>query len=205
VSGRRDQVHGDGTEVLPAEGNTLLLAPTIGGGERETCMHLLDQHEFARTKVVHVLYMESADERYRAVGRHCGHHPEESAVVAVGSGGVVGRRGPDPPGEYHVTTLADAADLTGLGMTLNECLSGWDEPAEVTLCFDSLSILLQYATVERVFRFLHMLTGTLRDQGATGHFHVDPAAHDESDLAQIRQVFDRVVEVGGDHGWTTVG
>lgn len=199
MSGAGERVHDQGAQPVPEHGNALLLAPSIGGAEREACLDTLAQHRFDSTRAIHVLYMESAVERYKHVERHCHDHPDESAVIAVGSGGVVGQRGPEPPGQYFVESLTDAADLTGLGMALNQCLSEWGETGtDLTLCFDSLTILLQYVEFERVFRFLHMLTGRLTDAGATAHFHLDPAAHEESEIAQLVPIFDSVLEVGED-------
>ncbi|RXK51294.1 DUF7504 family protein [Halorientalis pallida] len=181
---------------FPDDGNVLLLAPSVGGAERDACTDMLPHDAAASTRVIHVLYMESAIERYRVVESHLPDHPAESAVVAVGAGGVVGERGPEPPAEhYHVQRLTDPGDLTGLGIALNDALGEWAAAGDVTLCFDSLSILLQYADTERVFRFLHMLTNRLTELGASAHFHLDPAAHDEQTVAQLAQAFDSRVRV----------
>ncbi|MFD1589027.1 DUF835 domain-containing protein [Halorientalis brevis] len=201
MSGTSKPTRDGDAPTVPAEGTVLILAPSIGGTEREACLEALSRHRFGATRVVHVLYMESAVERYRRIERHCHEHPVESAVIAVGSGGVVGQRGPEPDGDYFVEALTDAADLTGLGMALNQVLSEWDDrETGLALCFDSLSILLQYAEFERVFRFLHTLTGTLADVGASAHFHLDPAAHDETEIAQLAPIFDSIVDV--DEDWT---
>ncbi len=203
MSGTRERTHDGDTPTVPAAGNALLLAPSIGGAERDACLDALSQHTFDSTRVVHVLYMESAVERFKRIERHCHDHPVESAVIAVGSGGVVGRRGPEPDGDYFVEALTDAGDLTGLGVALNQVLSEWDQAgSDLALCFDSLSILLQYAEFDRVFRFLHMLTGKLATVDATAHFHLDPAAHDESEIAQLTPIFDSIVDVDESGGRT---
>jgi hypothetical protein len=194
-----ERVPGRDDESFPDDGTVLLLAPSVGGAERDACTGLLGHHDAANARTVHVLYMESAIERYRLVESRLPDHPVESAVVAVGAGGVVGRRGPEPPAEhYHVQRLTDPADLTGLGMTLSDVLGEWAAAGDVTLCFDSLSILMQYADTERVFRFLHVLTNRLTELGASAHFHLDPAAHDERTVAQLAQAFDSRVSVGDD-------
>ncbi|SDF76352.1 DUF7504 family protein [Halorientalis regularis] len=194
-----ERVAGQNREQFPDDGAVLLLAPSVGDAERDACTELLAHHDAASSRVVHVLYMESAIERYRLIESQLPAHPAESAVVAVGAGGVVGERGPDPPAEhYHVQRLTDPADLTGLGMALSDALGEWAAVGDVTLCFDSLSILLQYADTERLFRFLHMLTNRLTELGASAHFHIDPAAHDEQTVAQLAQAFDDQVRVDGD-------
>ncbi|MFB6163899.1 MAG: hypothetical protein ABEJ31_01960 [Haloarculaceae archaeon] len=205
VTHSRERVADRELTPLPERGNVLLLAPSIGRSERAACMDLCSRHALDRTKLVHVLFMESAAERYRAVERRLRGHPAESAVLVVGSGGGVGARGPEPPADsYHVHQVTDPADLTGLGMALNRCLAEWADPdVQLALCFDSLSILLQYADLERVFRFLHMITGRLAEVAATSHFHLDPAAHDAQTIAQLSQVFDSRVEVD-DAGERTV-
>lgn len=182
---------------VPDDGNVLLLAPSVGGAERDACTGMLSHHDAASTRTIHVLYMESAIERYRLVESRLSDHPVESAVVAIGAGGVVGERGPEPPAEhYHVQRLADPADLTRLGMALNDALGEWAAAGDVMLCFDSLSILMQYAETERVSRFLQMLTSRLTELGASAHFHLDPAAHDEQTVTQLAQTFDSRVKVG---------
>lgn len=183
-------------EGFPDDGNVLLLAPSVGNAERDACTGMLAHHDATDGRAIHVLYMESAIERHRLIESRLPHHPVASAVVAVGAGGVVGKRGPEPPAEdYHVERLTDPADLTGLGMALNDALGEWAVAGDVTLCFDSLSILLQYADTERVFRFLHVLTNRLTELGASTHFHLDPAAHDERTIAQLAQAFDNRVSV----------
>jgi hypothetical protein len=43
-----------------------------------------------------------------------------------------------------------------------------------------------------------MLTNRLTELGASAHFHIDPAAHDEQTVAQLAQAFDDQVRVDGD-------
>jgi hypothetical protein len=200
MSSRRNRTAELGVEPVPIDGTTLLLAPSIGPAERETCLDLLCRHSLGSTDVIHVLYMESPSERFASLDDRVHEHPARTAILAVGAGGAVGDRGPDPPhDDYHVDSLADPADLTGLGMRLTNCLRTWyGDARDVTLCFDSLSILLQYTDVERVFRFLHTISVRLEDAGASGHFHLDPAAHDEQTVARLSQLFDTVVEVSAD-------
>lgn len=196
MTSTRESVRDRERDTYPTDGSVLLLAPSIGDAEPAACTDMLGRHHTADTRVIHVLYMESAMERYRLIDTRLPDHPRESAVVAVGAGGVVGDRGPEPPSDgYHVERIPDPGDLTGLGIALDETLRQWAAAGDVTLCFDSLSILLQYAETERVFRLLHMLTTRLTELGASGHFHLDPAAHDERTVAQLAQAVDSRVQV----------
>lgn len=200
MAGRSERSVAVDHEQLPVEGNVLLLAPSIGWAERDACTDMLGQQSLDITNVLHVLYMESPAERYEAVEEHLPHHPAETAVVTVGACGLVQQHGPEPPhNDYHVDSVADPADLTGLGMTLHDCLSAWrGDGYDVGVCFDSLSIMLQYVAFDRAYRFLNAFTNRLTDVGASGHFHLDPAAHDEQTVARLTSLFDSVIEVTND-------
>lgn len=198
MSQRTERVADVPREQLPTAESSLLLARSHGGVERSTCIDLLSQHPFDVTKLVHVCYRESPTDRYEFVDRHCHEHPNESAVVTVSDSG----ESHSTPQDYYVESVADPADLTGVGIALNKCLTQWDQPSvRLGLCFDSLSVLLQYAEFERVFKFLHTLTNKLAAVDATAHFHLDPSAHDEREVAQLRQVFDSVVRVEQSGDW----
>jgi hypothetical protein len=204
MAGRSERSVATEQESLPADENLLLLAPSIGSAERRACANLLGRHSLDITNALHVLYVESPAERYETVEAHLPHHPAETAVLTVGTGGLVEERGPAPKHtDYFVETVPDPADLTGLGMALEDCLAAWHgDGYDVGVCFDSVSVLLQYAETDRAYRFLHSLTDRLAAVGAAGHFHLDPAAHDERTVARLSSLFDSVVEVTGDH---TVG
>lgn len=200
MAGRSEHTVGIGRDSLPTDGNVLLLAPSIGWAERDACTDFLGHGPLDITNQIHVLYVESPVARYEVVEEALPHHPAETAVVTVGSAGPVAGRGPEPPhNDYHVESVPDPGDLTGLGMALQDCLRAWQgDRYDVGLCFDSLSILLQYADIERVYRFLHVLTRRLETVDASAHFHLDPAAHDERTVARLSALFDSVVEVTND-------
>lgn len=61
-------------------------------------------------------------------------------------------------------------------------------------CFDSITALLQYTTVEKAFRFLHVLTNRVRRTGATAHYHLIPGTHDEQALATLGTLFDARID-----------
>lgn len=106
-----------------------------------------------------------------------------------------------PPAEsVSVTTVDDPGDLTALGIKVNEFVEQWasegnaDDDRQLLFCFESLTVLLQYAEIERAFRFLHVLVDRLRRRGVEAHFHLDPTTQDEQTLATLAPLFDDVVE-----------
>jgi hypothetical protein len=91
-----------------------------------------------------------------------------------------------------------------LGIKLSQCLSAWEGDANrTTVRFDSLTTLLQFAELKRVFRFVHVLLGRIDSANAVGYFHLDPAAHGDQTLATLRGLFDAVYELE-DGTWVEV-
>lgn len=128
-----------------------------------------------------------------------GRLPDRLAVVVVGENAQnsVSDEGiGDESGEVSTAAVSSPGDLTGLGIKLSQCLSAWgDDGNRTTVRFDSLTTLLQFADLKRVFRFVHVLTGRIDSANAVGYFHLDPAAHDDQTLATLRGLFDVVYEL----------
>ena len=137
-----------------------------------------------------------------------GELPARLAVVTVGeaqrSAAATdgGNGGPAPlPGNVSTASVSTPGDLTGLGIKLSQCLSSWSgDGNETAVEVDSLTTLLQFAELKRVFQFVHVLTGRIDSAGAVGFFHLDPSAHGDQTVATLRGVFDTVYEYGAD-GW----
>jgi hypothetical protein len=92
--------------------------------------------------------------------------------------------------------VSTPSDLTGLGITIGEFLSEFDEP--VHICFDSLTSLLQYVDLQTTYEFLHAITGQIYAASARAHFHIDPAAHDEMTVETITSLFDARISLAAD-------
>jgi hypothetical protein len=194
---------GDGTEppLSDLEGvtNVLVLAPSMGTAKRDTCLDLLTQTPPASTNVLSVTFTQSAAEWVEDWDEYAGEPPARGGIVAIGQ-----QQG-DGDANWRVATVENPSDLTGIGIELSELLStiagaAGDEPLSV--CFDSITSLLQYADLQRTFRFLHVVTGRIKTVGGVGHFHIDPAAHTDQELATLKGLFDAVVEVDEDGGFS---
>jgi hypothetical protein len=147
-----------------------------------------------------VTFTQSAAEWVEEWDDRVGDQPARGGVVAVGQGGA------DVPGaDWRVATVESPSDLTGIGIELSELLSTMAEAADdepVSVCFDSITSLLQYADLQRTFRFLHVVTGRVKTVDGVGHFHIDPAAHTDQELATLKGLFDAVVDVDEDGEFT---
>ncbi len=192
-----------GAPVLPdLEGvaNVLVLAPSMGAPKRDACLELMTQTPPASTNVLSVTFTQSAAEWIEDWDGRVGEPPARGGIVAIGQ--QEAERGTD----WQVATVENPSDLTGIGIELSEMLSTMADAAEdsqpLTVCFDSITSLLQYADLQRTFRFLHVVTGRIKTVGGVGHFHIDPAAHTDQELATLKGLFDAVVEVDEDGAFT---
>jgi hypothetical protein len=180
--------------------NILLLAPSMGRHGRDGGMEMLARTAPEQTNVLAVTYTETATEFAERWNERCGANPARGGVVAVGeSEGHI-----DNPA-WAVRTVENPSDLTGVGIELSELLSGManaaGEEEHIAVCFNSITSLLQYADVQRAFRFLHVVTGRVKTVGGVGHYHIDPEAHDRKTLATLKGLFDAVVEIDEDGNW----
>jgi len=112
---------------------------------------------------------------------------------------VTGVRATDLDADVAITVeqVASPANLTQLGIQLTRCLDslpGADADAQLVVCFNSITALLQYVDVEQTFKFLHIITDRFSDANALAHFHLDPDAHAEETINTLLPLFDAAVQ-----------
>jgi hypothetical protein len=197
---------------------TVLVESSSTDPERAaTCADLLHCHPDDRENLLWVTYTRGPDEKLASWRRHADATPANLGVVSVGdtmrsaaatsaamsgpeaaeSADTNGSRPPNP-----VEAVESPGDLTGLGITVGRYFEAWGSEHPTSLCFDSITAMLQYTEFETAYRFLHVLTGRITAAGAVGHFHVDPAAHDDRTVESLKTLFDAVVAL--DDGERTV-
>lgn len=94
----------------------------------------------------------------------------------------------------------DSDDLRDLGVAVEETIEGFEEevehisPAELRVCFDSLTPLVNDYEERDVRRFLLGLTETVERVDGMGHYHL-PARYDSEVVDSLSPLFDAVVEV----------
>lgn len=203
MSTTRGRRGSDDVSVAPP-GNVLLRAPTLSDGKRTICpsLHADDDVNLC------VVSLSGTPDRILDTWRQHGGLPSKVGIVtadetrsATAADAPSAAVGPDGT-TVSTTTVSEPGDLTGIGIKISQCLSAWADDDETTVvCFDSLTTLLQYTDVQRVFRFLHMLTRQVEDAGALAYFHIDPAAHDEQTVSTVgnlfTECFDYDTETGG--------
>ncbi len=101
--------------------------------------------------------------------------------------------------------LTDPSNLTQIGINLTSTLSDWEATQNQTMiCIHSISSLLQYVPLNRVFQFLHKITLEVDQTNAVAHYHMDPSAHEPETIGKLRQLFDSVVRIDKNENWQVV-
>ncbi|MFC3478832.1 RAD55 family ATPase [Halobacterium litoreum] len=100
-------------------------------------------------------------------------------------------------GGDRVRYVSSPSDLTGMGIEFSEVAQNAGDAgvSGLRVGFDSLSPLLMYVDLQRLFRFLHVFTSQIQSQNWLGVFSVDPESHDDQTINTISQLFDGVLEL----------
>lgn len=102
-----------------------------------------------------------------------------------------------------VKYASSAENLTAIGVKFTDLAETFRERGEtpVSVGFHSLSTLLMYFDVQRVYRFVRVFAGQIEDSGWTGVATVGSTMHDEQTLHTLYDPFDSVIETRvGDEG-----
>ncbi|KYH27795.1 hypothetical protein HAPAU_04660 [Halalkalicoccus paucihalophilus] len=91
-------------------------------------------------------------------------------------------------------------DLGSLGVAISEAIAEFEatssglSPAELRLCFDSLTPLVSEYDSEPVFRFLHLLTHRVRSVDGMAHYHLTTERSNRT-VGLLEPLFDAVIEL----------
>lgn len=200
----------DGTESLTThlDGATsvLLVAPPAEPPDDHACIDLLTFGDPGRDNVLSVTFSQAPDERLAVWRREVGEPLPNRAVVVDGSGAAIeGRRtaSSDDLAELSVDVLSETAGPMELALVVGQYLGEWsDAPERTFACVHSLSDLLESFDRCEVVQLINALDARLESADAVVHYHLDPDAHDERTVSEIRPLFDTVVEHVPGHGWT---
>lgn len=186
--------------------NVLLLAPSLEPAGTQACGTLCTGVRSTGRNVLVISFTRTPDDVIQRLrSQATATPPSKIGIISVGDStrsAAATDGGGGPSGPVAISTLSSPGDLTGMGITITEQLQEWvGDGNQIAICYDSLSMLLQYADVDRSFRFLHVITGRLRAVDAISHFHMDPTVHEERTLNTIKTLFDAAVEFEDDGSW----
>lgn len=193
-------------EDTPDPGDcALVLSPALETETNRTCTDLLTLGNPADKQVLWVTLHESPQERIDIWEDHCSVSPHEAAIIDVGTGIDFHQDHAQPMlggSPVPVTEITTPQDLTKLGIEIIDQLERWNhEERQIVVCFHSLTTFLQYVDLQDAFKFMHALTARLSQRGAIAHFHMDPDAHEATEISTLLSLFQSVVEYE-DEEWT---
>ncbi|WP_459191552.1 DUF7504 family protein [Halosimplex sp. J119] len=184
-----------GASIHPGD-NLLVMCPSFRGDEPRACLELLTPAPPADVYALSVLFTQSPGDHLDAWQRQVGSLPARSRIVSVDADARSSASEPDA-GDPAVERVTSPQNLTRLGVRITDCLDEWGETApdqQVSVCFQSVSTLLQYVELDKVYKFLDVLTERCRASGAVSHYHLDPHAHDDETTERLVGLFDGVFE-----------
>lgn len=177
--------------------NILLLGPGDTTVENDLCASLVNHGSGRGQRRVLISTDQTPDERLATLRGFGGGTFEETTIISVGDR-VRSSRGDGSSFEINgekvtVETVRDRDDFTRLGLLLNQSIRGGTDGTVPTICFHSITSLINDHNLEKLFRFLHVLQGRTSHAGATAHYHLDPTKITDSDVSIIEQLFDLTV------------
>lgn len=194
------------SERLGDPTSILVLAPIREEPDNHACMDLLTPTDPHDENVLSITVSATPDERLALWKRHVGKTlPKRAAIVDAGSPAVTDDQlaASDAHPSITVDILSDRPNPHELSAAVGQYLGAWEPSPERTLvCLHSLTSLLEIHDRSTVFQLLSALNTRFARADVSAHYHLDPNAHDDQVIAELRPLFDTVVEHDADGAWT---
>lgn len=193
----------DLVEELGSVANVFLLAPTFSADVDGWCDDLLTCGSGG--SLIYVVSSTDLSSYLDVWGGECATHaPERTYFLVLGGASRASSETGSFPGtmggiDVVVRTVDSPGNLTKIGVEINQILD--EATADGTapgICFETLTPLIQYSDVEKVYKFLHVFTNQVVGVGAKAHYHLDPSAHEPTDVNLLKTNFDAIVEPADD-------
>lgn len=86
-------------------------------------------------------------------------------------------------------------DIYDMLTELESLVVDLEPDASISLCFDSVSRLVEDHSTEDAFRMLYAMITELQKAGISAHYHFSTTGHDELDVRTINELFDTTITV----------
>ena len=188
------------SDSSPLDGNIGLWVSAMESDAEQAVYEVLGESSPSGTNLLVISYRNGPDEWIRDWQTHVGSIPADFGFIHVGeiarSAAAPTASAPSESSPHFVTAIGDPTDLTGLGIQISQYLEQWaGTDRQIIVYFDSLTILLQFADLNRVYRLLHVLAGRIKSVGGRAYYRLDPDAHHSQTLSTIQTLMDDTVEV----------
>lgn len=184
----------------PVVGNTLLEAPALDGDAAEGVYEVLSQTPSRETNLLVISYRDGPDRWLADWHHHVGQMPADLGFIHVGEttrSTATTSGAPTASSSFgFVDAVRNPSDLTGLGIQISNYLERWaDSNHTIIVYFDSLTSLLQFADLDKGYRFLHVLSGRIKSVDGHAFYRIDPNAHQSQTVATLQSLMDDTIDV----------
>lgn len=185
-------------EVLPPEllddvepGTNLLVSGPAMSGKRELLLRILARGARDDEGAVVVTARDPGEEVIEDYRQYV---PGEGYIRVLDA---VSSRSGNAADTDAVRHVSSPGDLTGMGIEFSELARAAqnDGVERLRIGFDSLSPILMYVDLQRLFRFLHVFTSQIQSRDWFGLFSIDPDSHDPQVVNTLSQLFDGIIEI----------
>ncbi|WP_240792439.1 hypothetical protein [Salarchaeum sp. JOR-1] len=179
------------SEVEP--GTNLLVSGPAMSGKRQLLLRLLARGADDGEGAIVVTSRNPADDLAAEYNDLLGDRTSFFRIIDS----VSSRSGGNEGEMSFVRNVSSPGELTGIGIEFSELAREAENNGveRLRIGFDSLSPLLMYVDLQRLFRFLHVFTSQIQSRDWLGLFAIDPDSHDEQVVNTISQLFDGMVQV----------
>lgn len=178
---------------------TLVQATATGPPIQTTLVEQLPSTTLADAHLLVISYQQRPEEWLADWHATTERDPAELGFIAIGQSTSGSDGDSDDPSQdqvdnslHYSETIANATDLTTLGVTVSDILDEWRETnAEIVVVLDSLTTLVQLTSVDQAFKFAHALNARVKDVGGDVYYQFTPTAHDQQAVATLQSLMDQ--------------
>lgn len=145
------------------------------------------------TRVLHVDYIYSPSERLELWEKQNSDLIKEITFLCIGYNIKDGKTYTSKEissSKITQTRISNPDDVQGIGIEITKFLTHTDDRTYPEIIFlDSISVMLQYVSLDTLVRFIQECLTTLDRCDAGGRFYFTPAAHDRETVNVIESLF----------------
>lgn len=169
--------------------STLVVCASHDSRKHDACLDLLATESATNSHVLLVRYSRLSPDRLERIVTQAA----ATTLIEIGYSQPIPETLSDRIERF---SIRNPNDLTRLGIVATGIVSEWATlDADIRVCVDQLSLLYQYKSTKRIFRFLHILLAKLAAGDAVSHFHVDTTSLNSHAVETIVPLFDSVLRV----------
>ncbi|WP_246084409.1 DUF7504 family protein [Salinadaptatus halalkaliphilus] len=170
-------------------GNVLVLSPPGTDGADDARIH------FTAPADVALFVTTNVDDRLDTLATRLSEWPTRTIVLTTSERPLEGIESDLSDVSLEIVKLDSGLGLAGLGETISRVIDEHNDPGyKLSVGFEIVSEIVAKFDLERVFRFLHLLTSRIESADALGHYYWHPQQQTGPTLNLLGELFDLQLE-----------